>query len=596
MSGIPVLYFSFANQPGEDLSYLKEELNAIEGKLERKDASNKIKFKKKTDAQVADIFESLPYYRNDLVLFHYAGHANGAHLQYGDHAANADALAGFFRDYKRLKLVFLNGCSTEDQVLGFLEGGVDAVIATTVPVQDQRAANFAIQFYHALEIGSSLSVAYNHAVQSVLVNGEKDKAPIRFDGKDLEVEKVKHIDNGVTTTYDLLVNPTQVRGQALPTFTGSVPWGLYYKKEAILDWELSDDFPGPSLVALNEDYLQKKQKELENAIQRLDGLDQEITDCSIQAQALNSGDESLEALNQALENFQIQKRRQESRIFKLKQFIRELESGEDAKIQTAINQINYKDQIEFFADWKNKQQIGAFLIQGTMRCGHDFLVDEVAPKQVLNFTQDRFKDFRVYFDDLSQNNTFTEAALWKNVRMSLGMRPARDQVEAKVTQKIKSILQTQHLLLVFDGVTHLAAAAISAFWNGLLELLKPAHLDLQNAYPNRLILLLLDRNAELSLLDHTAVSQPKFAQAFGNIANLEKAPVILKPIRPLDQQALKDWVIDSDLPDVLLPDEQTQAWLLEQSDGYVIPMIRSFCDKIGKPDIFEKYYQQFDLE
>lgn len=597
MSGIPVLYFSFANQAGEDLSYLKEELNAIEGKLERKDASNKIKFKKKTDAKVADIFESLPYYRNDLVVFHYAGHANGAQLQYGDHNANADALAGFFRDYTKLKLVFLNGCSTEDQVLGFLKGGVDAVIATTVPVQDHRAADFAIQFYHALEIGSTLSVAYNHAVQSVLVNGEKDKAPILFDGHELEVEQVKHKDQeGVTATYDLLVNPTKVRGLALPTFTGSIPWGLYYKEETILDWKLSHDFPGPPIVEIQDDFLQKKQKELENAIQKLDGLDQEITDCVVQAQALNPGDENLAVLNAALESFQIKKRRQESRIYKLKQFIRELESGEDAKIQTAINQINYKDQIDFFADWKNKQQVGAFLIQGTMKCGHDFLVDEVAPKQVLNFTQDRFKDFRVYFDDLSQNNTFTEAALWKNVRMSLGMRPARDQVEAKVAQKIKSILQTQHLLLVFDGVTHLAAAAISAFWNGLLDLLKPAHLDIQNAYPNRLILLLLDRNAELSLQDHTAVSQPKFAQAFGDGANLGKAPVILKPIKPLDQQTLKDWVIDSDLPDALLPDELTQAWLLEQSEGYVIPMIRSFCEKIGKADLFERHYQQFDLE
>ena len=593
MAGIPVLYFSFANQVDEHLPFLEEELNEIERKLRNKDARNKIKFKKEDKTKVADIFEALPYYRDDLVLFHYAGHASGTHLQFEDHDANADALAAFFGDYDKLKLVFLNGCSTEDQVLGFLTAGVDAVIATTVPIQDQRATKFAIQFYHALETGSSLKVAYNHAVQSIRVQGELEKEPIPFDGTTLEIEKIK--EGAVSKDYGLIATPVKVRGQALPTFTGSIPWGLYYKKDTALNWKLEDVFPQNATVDLKGLLLQKKQQQLDANIQTLDELDEKMTTCAAQAQAMEPGNTELLSLNEKLNTYQIQKRKLEKGIFKLKQTILELESGEEAKIRTAINQINYKDQIEFFADWKNKQQVGAFLIQGTMKCGHDFLVGEVAPKQVLNFSQDRFQDVWLYFDDLSHNNTFTAEALWKNLRMALRMRPARDQVEIKITEEIKRILQKQHLLLVFDGVTHLAAAAICAFWHHLLELLQPAKLDLQNAYPNRLILLLLDRNAELSPVDYTAISKPKFAQAF-HTADQKKAPVILQAIKPLDQQALKDWLIESDLPDELLPDEQTQNWLLTESQGYVIPMIRSFCEKIGKPELFEKYYLQFDLE
>jgi hypothetical protein len=596
MADIPVLYFSFANQADQHLPFLEEELGAIERKLRNKDARNKIKFKKEAKTKVADIFEALPFYREDLVLFHYAGHASGTHLQFTDGLANTAGLAGFFKDYKKLKLVFLNGCSTQDQVLGFLEGGVDAVIATSVPVNDRRATDFAIQFYHALNVGDSLEVAYNHAVQSIRVQGEMQKEPIALAGEILELEKVKIGENAVTYEYNLLAAPVAVRGQALPTFAGVIPWGLYYRTPEVLAWKLADAFPVQEEVDFKAISLARKEEQLISQIARLDEIDKQITALSVQAIALNDNDPALLDLNSQLNHDQTRKRKLERDINGTQLAIQELKLGEEAKIRTAINQINYKDQIDFFAEWKNKQQVGAFLIQGTMRCGHDFLVGEVAPKQVLNFTQDRFQDIWVYFDDLSQNNTFTKDALWKNARMALRMRPARDQIEQKVTEEIKRILQKQHLLLVFDGVTHLAAKAICEFWNHLLNLLRPAHLNLQNAYPNRLILLLLDRNAELSITGDTAVSEPKFAAAFASAPSPEFAPIILNPIRPLDQQALKSWLIDSDLPDELLPDAQMQASLLAESEGYVIPMIRSFCEQIGKPDLFEKYYVQFDLE
>ena len=56
-----------------------------------------------------------------------------------------------------------------------------------------------------------------------------------------------------------------------------------------------------------------------------------------------------------LNSFQIQKRKLEKGIFKLKQIILELESGEEAKIRTAINQINYKaNESTHPIDWKPK--------------------------------------------------------------------------------------------------------------------------------------------------------------------------------------------------------------------------------------------------
>ena len=602
MASIPVLYFCFANQADRHLSNLEKELEAIEKKLLNKDARNKIKFKKEGKTKIDDIFTALPYYRRDLTLFHYAGHASSETLDFVGQAADADSLADFFGNYPKLKLVFLNGCSTLEQVNGLINAGVDAVIATSVKIQDSRAKDFAIQFYHSfVDVGDRLGVAYEHAVQHILMPDEYPKEPEQVND---EVKLVKVTipaqQEEEEKKYRIIPKPVNTRGQGVPILAGDLPWGLYYREPEILNWKLQDDFPKDKQVDLKALQLVQKEQILAQLIMKLEEADRSVLEWSAKILALPNDDPREEELSQELNQAKFLRLRLEKKVYLAKKFINELKTGEEAKLRSALNQINYKEQIDFFDQWKHKKQVGAFLIQGSPKCGHSLLAEELVPKDIFNFSDDRFLPVPVYFEDVNHNNSYEKEAIWQNLHMALRMRPARDQLSQKVTTEIKKILQKQNLMLLFDGINHLAAEAVCTFWAELQALLKPSHLDLQTAYPNRLILILLDRYAELEKDAQSqgwkAVSYLKFKEVFDTVQPPFQAPDILKPITPLQSGDIKAWLLDSDLPDDVWLDDQTLKTITQESKGYVLPTIRGLCEKIGHPKIYENYYDHFDFE
>lgn len=602
MARLPVLYFSFANQADRHLSSLNEELKGIKAILRNKDAREKINMVREGNTALEDILGDLPHYRDALVLFHYAGHASGTKLEFAGQDAHAQGLADFFRDYPKLKLVFLNGCSTRAQVEGLFAAGVKAVIATSVEISDQRAKDFALEFYRVFELGYDLQSAYNHAVQSVLLPGEHQVEAQQLDQLDLMKVQVQEEQAGDLTerTYHILPRPLAFRGQGLPQLAGKMPWGLFYQEDRMLTWKLADDFPEKEAVDLQALQMAHQEKKRQHINQNLASIDQAVATLLQEIQATDVGSPQLEVLQKDLSLKQLQRSKLERQLFLLDQKISELQKGEEAKWRSAINRINYKDQVAYFSHWKHKKQVGAFLIQGSPKCGHSFLVQEVAPKEVLNFTQDRFRESWVYFEDLNHNNSFTSEAIWQNLRQALQMRPVRQDLAQKVATEIASILQKQYLIILFDGVNHLAAEAVGSFWSELQHLLKPSHSDLEYAYPNRLILILLDREAELTKEvgeEHwKTISFPKFQEAFQKITAPAQPPAIMEPIIPLTVADLQAWLLESDLPDDF--DWNVIDWdqLITDSEGYVLPMIRAFCTQIGHPDLYNNYYDQFDFE
>jgi CHAT domain-containing protein len=101
-------------------------------------------------------------------IFHYGGHANGSALQLEQGAGNAQVasstgLAQLLGQQTELKLVFLNGCATQGQVELLLKSGVKAVIATSVPINDMMAVEFAEQFYQSLTNQASIAHSFTTA-------------------------------------------------------------------------------------------------------------------------------------------------------------------------------------------------------------------------------------------------------------------------------------------------------------------------------------------------------------------------------------------------------------------------------------------------
>jgi len=171
----------------------------------------------------------------DLIsIFHYGGHANGSYLQLEVGAgksqlANAVGLAGLLGQQQNLMLVFLNGCATKNQVKLLLENGVKSVIATSVPINDEMAVDFAEQFYKKLAGDSTIEDAFNFAKSYV-------------ETKYKEVRKIsQHRDIEIDT-------------EPVETISVEIPWGIYFKdkNKDILKWKLSDSYTLKEIKEIRE--------------------------------------------------------------------------------------------------------------------------------------------------------------------------------------------------------------------------------------------------------------------------------------------------------------------------------------------------------
>ncbi len=207
----PVIFLAFANQVDAYLSLLKAERQGIQDKLLPLEQDNLIKVHTEPEATLQDIFQAFDTYRGRIKILHYAGHANSTHLALDAQDANGQGLADLIRQENQtseagLELVFLNGCATGEQVEALLEAGVKAVIATSVPIQDNSAQQFALQFYQSLALGSDIREAYQRAV-AMLKAQDHPHAEEMLSTRDLGSRRKSN-------------NPEE-----------SLPWGLYLGKQ-----------------------------------------------------------------------------------------------------------------------------------------------------------------------------------------------------------------------------------------------------------------------------------------------------------------------------------------------------------------------------
>lgn len=163
----PIFFLTFANNSSRPLLNLEKESKAIRRVLSLFQSGQQIQIHPEDFATIDDIAHFLMEHKNGVALFHYGGHAGSQHLILRDQSANADGIAHLLAQQSQLKLVFLNGCSTREQVRLLLELGIPAVIATSVPIDDPGAAEFAGDFYKAAASGHNIREAFKIAAAIV---------------------------------------------------------------------------------------------------------------------------------------------------------------------------------------------------------------------------------------------------------------------------------------------------------------------------------------------------------------------------------------------------------------------------------------------
>jgi len=161
---LDTLFLSFANQQHEILPTLQEEDDALYRLLAPRAQAQHFLLHRDSYVTLDKLPSYLTLYRDTLSIFLFSGHAGRDRLLLGGGGiANSDGVAQMLGQCPQLKLVMLNGCSTEGQVSQLLDYGIPIVIATSAPVSDRSATFFSMHFFEALEKQFSIREAFDMA-------------------------------------------------------------------------------------------------------------------------------------------------------------------------------------------------------------------------------------------------------------------------------------------------------------------------------------------------------------------------------------------------------------------------------------------------
>ena len=202
----PVIFFAFADDKSNHLPNLKEESKQLYRALQAMHDKGFIEIYRDEAVNIEGLFDDFQRFRERLAIFHFSGHAGSTRLDFEAGAAHSEGLAQLFAEQKDwLQLVFLNGCSTYEQVKKLHELGIRAVIATSVQIGDRQAADFSVTFYKALSNHFTLEQAFKRACSFIKTKyGDAEEGIISYRGMDLEEPEDKM----------------------------TLPWGLYIKTDA----------------------------------------------------------------------------------------------------------------------------------------------------------------------------------------------------------------------------------------------------------------------------------------------------------------------------------------------------------------------------
>ncbi len=192
----PIIFLAFANDRVDYSRYLRNlpiEQRQIREALESAQAAGLCEIVERNNASLPDILDTFQKYQDRVAIFHYGGHADGYQLLLetptGEHSvAHGGGLVSFFARQKGLKLIFLNGCSTQQQSLELIQNGIPAVIGTSNSINDEVATSLSVRFYRGLAKGLSLERTWNEALDAAKMEKGNDLKAFYRSKKELEVD------------------------------------------------------------------------------------------------------------------------------------------------------------------------------------------------------------------------------------------------------------------------------------------------------------------------------------------------------------------------------------------------------------------------
>ncbi len=221
-SSRPVIYLAFADDPDDRLDQLKDERQGIVDAL--KAVREAVDVEHEPNVTVERMSEQVKDFGSRLVVFHYGGHADDGKLRLEGGGGYVRGLALTLGELPNVRLVFLNGCSTEGLIAELFDAGVPAVIATSAPIGDVRAKTLAVSFYAALAHPGRQKLGG-------LLGGRSIREALKEARKELTS---RHADS------DIVVEEYRGVGPSTGSTTAPAPiedWTLYWKRPGRTFWE-----------------------------------------------------------------------------------------------------------------------------------------------------------------------------------------------------------------------------------------------------------------------------------------------------------------------------------------------------------------------
>ncbi|MBK6622113.1 MAG: CHAT domain-containing protein [Saprospirales bacterium] len=201
---VPIIFLAFANEyeGGRYLHKLVEEQKQLYAALgpvssnENADDSKNIlcELVVRQNATIQDIFDVFQKYEGRIAIFHYGGHADGYQLllqgkEGESKIAHAGGLVTLLSRKKNLKLVFLNGCSTQKFAQDLTTRGVPAVIGTAVSIPDDTALQISSRFYNGLARGLTMAGAWEEAKAEAITGADPNDTHRGFQLRAAETDR-----------------------------------------------------------------------------------------------------------------------------------------------------------------------------------------------------------------------------------------------------------------------------------------------------------------------------------------------------------------------------------------------------------------------
>lgn len=232
----PVIFMTYANAIGKPAEYLpalgkeRQALSQVTDAYQKKGWG----LVRTSVADPAHLVNNVIEWSDQMVVFHYSGHATGKELKLvGIDGEGKDMKKQNLRDVLEastgsLHLVFLNACLTRELAKELQGIKIPVVIATKVEINDNLAVTFSSTFYKALISGKSIRIAFNMAKTAA------DASTV----------------SNVTSAFSFVRNAAESKSD--------LPWELFYTKEEDLEWTIKpEDFIDERLVKGTKAYFQQ---------------------------------------------------------------------------------------------------------------------------------------------------------------------------------------------------------------------------------------------------------------------------------------------------------------------------------------------------